>query len=205
MTVTEQFRNSLVSHEAGHFIEYVKSIPQYATSKRQQRKLLSLLVHLGIHSRKDGTTNGELRYKEGRLPKGLYERVLLSGIAYTHKIFYQKDKISWREIYAYYKSNCKTDIREYLKITSSPFRIKKNVQQIMDDFTETDLATFKTIYYLMCCGKILEEKEDADCIIDKKTLISLAQNYINTSPTYPRIKHNRKYSRKEKLEGRSSK
>ena len=125
MTVTEQFRNSLVSHEAGHFIEYVKSIPQYATSKRQQRKLLSLLVHLGIHSRKDGTTNGELRYREGRLPKGLYERVLLSGIAYTHKIFYQKDKISWREIYAYYRSSCKTDIREYLKIASSPFKIKK--------------------------------------------------------------------------------
>jgi hypothetical protein len=97
MTVTEQFRNSLVSHEAGHFIEYVKSIPLYAKSKRQQRKLLSLLVHLGIHSRKDGTTNGELRYKEGRLPKDLYERVLLSGVAYTQQIFYQKDTISWRD------------------------------------------------------------------------------------------------------------
>lgn len=195
MTVTEQFRNSLVSHEAGHFIEYVKSIPQYATSKRQQRKLLSLLVHLGIHSRKDGTTNGELRYKEGRLPKGLYERVLLSGIAYTQKIFFQKDKISWREIYAYYKSSSKTDIREYLKITSSPFKIKKNVQQIMDDFTETDLATFKTIYYLMSYGKILEEKEDADCIIDKKTLISLAQVYVHTLPTYSHKEKKRRSSK----------
>ena len=75
MTVTEQFRNSLVSHEAGHFIEYVKSIPQYATSKRQQRKLLSLLVHLGIHSRKDGTTNGELRYREGRLQKNVLRKM----------------------------------------------------------------------------------------------------------------------------------